>query len=374
MLASPFTVVRFSDFFIADQLTSLSDVLFELQFIGCIYPATSKFSTISLFCSSTKSLGIPILNYIPYHVRLMQCLRKYYDTRQKMHLLNALKYFSSCLVIIIAFIDKLTLDNSNNILIGSFTILRIIYIIINIISTCLKLYWDLRVDMGLFEKKTKYWGLRSKLIFSPQYYYMAMFSNIILRWVWLPFLFVKSFVKIEKETLEWILYLFVFLEILRRFIWNIFRIEHENIANIENYRATKEIPLPFDTTTGTARVEQVESKRRFLNNFNNSKYGNNFMKALDFIKSNLLCFGQRYDDDEMWIIDEEELEKLRRENAKRPNLQIQLTLPFDLDALRRQYGIGNDTTNNSTTLSNDGPIAGDNNTDNNGRGVNQENV
>jgi hypothetical protein len=37
-LCSPFTKVHFRDFWFADQLTSLGDILFELQFIGCIYP------------------------------------------------------------------------------------------------------------------------------------------------------------------------------------------------------------------------------------------------------------------------------------------------------------------------------------------------
>jgi hypothetical protein len=36
---APFVSVPFRDFWYADQLTSLSDVLFQLQFIGCLYPA-----------------------------------------------------------------------------------------------------------------------------------------------------------------------------------------------------------------------------------------------------------------------------------------------------------------------------------------------
>ena len=326
MLAAPFTVVRFSDFFIADQLTSLGDVLFELQFIACIYPATSQFGLMRQFCDSTKSIGLPFLNYIPYHCRLMQCLRKYYDTRNRMHLINATKYATNCLVIILAFVDKLT--NTDH---ASWTIMRTIWLIVNIPCTCLKLYWDLRIDMGLLEfKNVKYKGLRSKLLFHPIYYYMAMIGNIVLRWMWLPFVFIKSFVKIELNTLEWMLYMFVTFELLRRFIWNIFRIEHENIANIENYRATKEIPLPFDTSS---RIEQVQSKKEFLSS---QKLLNRGRGALEWVKSVLFCFN-RDEDDDIWIIDEEELEKLRRENAKRPNLKIQLTLPFDLENLKREF-------------------------------------
>ncbi|KAG2377829.1 hypothetical protein C9374_008914 [Naegleria lovaniensis] len=357
MLASPFTAVRFSDFFIADQLTSLGDVLFELQFIACIYPATSQSNVMKLFCDSTKSIGIPILNYIPYHCRFMQCLRKYYDTRQKMHLLNALKYASSCIVVIVAFIDKLMMMTRGT-HDSYWTFLRIVWLIGNMCSTCLKLYWDLKIDMGLFENGVSLlswpWSssssssfhlfLRRKLIFSPLYYYLAMIGNIILRWAWLPFVFVKAFVFIEPSTLEWILYMFITLELLRRFVWNIFRVEHENLANIENYRATKDIPLPFDTTTTSNRIEQVQSKKNFymdLKKTSHDKASSWARKVMEMAKSMLLCFGRgdAVDDEDIWIIDEEELERLRRENAKRPNLKIQLTLPFDLETLRREFGV-----------------------------------
>ncbi|KAF0983292.1 hypothetical protein FDP41_010357 [Naegleria fowleri] len=433
MLASPFTAVRFSDFFIADQLTSLGDVLFELQFIACIYPATSQSKVMKLFCDSTKSIGIPILNYIPYHCRLMQCLRKYYDTRQKMHLLNALKYASSCLVVVIAFIDKLVLMmmSSHSSEGGGgggeasssqayWTALRILWLIVNIFSTCLKLYWDLKIDMGLLEscfnspidmngisiffkritslsttnnnnstttnltttRRTSTTRLatrsssssslqrdqslpllRRKLIFSPIYYYMAMIANIVLRWVWLPFVFVKAFVPVEQNTLEWLLYALIALELLRRFIWNIFRVEHENLANIENYRATKEIPLPFDTTTSSSRIEQVQSKKNFymdLKRENEAFTASSWLgKVMGMAKSMLLCFGKNdVDNEDIWIIDEEELERLRRENAKRPNLKIQLTLPFDLETLRREFGQQQQTT--ATTTLNDNADHNDN--------------
>lgn len=36
------------------------------------------------------------------------------------------------------------------------------------------------------------------------------------------------------------------LEILRRVIWNVFRLENEQLNNCGLFRATKDIPLPFD--------------------------------------------------------------------------------------------------------------------------------
>lgn len=39
--------------------------------------------------------------------------------------------------------------------------------------------------------------------------------------------------------------LFGSLEIIRRCIWNIFRMENEQVNNCGKFRATVEVPLPF---------------------------------------------------------------------------------------------------------------------------------
>ncbi|KAL8035508.1 hypothetical protein ABFX02_12G101300 [Erythranthe guttata] len=36
------------------------------------------------------------------------------------------------------------------------------------------------------------------------------------------------------------------LEIIRRGIWNFFRLENEHLNNVGNYRAFKSVPLPFN--------------------------------------------------------------------------------------------------------------------------------
>ncbi|OMO71881.1 hypothetical protein COLO4_27988 [Corchorus olitorius] len=36
------------------------------------------------------------------------------------------------------------------------------------------------------------------------------------------------------------------LEIIRRGIWNFFRIENEHLNNVGKYRAFKSVPLPFN--------------------------------------------------------------------------------------------------------------------------------
>ena len=49
-----------------------------------------------------------------------------------------------------------------------------------------------------------------------------------------------------KLDVQWFLFLTAFLEILRRAVWNIFRLENEHLNNCGRFRAVQEIPLPFE--------------------------------------------------------------------------------------------------------------------------------
>lgn len=106
LLMAPFRKVEFADFWFADQLTSLSDFLFEIQFVYCVYPSLWV-DKIDSFCSDSRSLGIPVLNILPNYIRLMQCLRRYRDSNKPHpHITNAFKYLSSIIATLIAFLDK----------------------------------------------------------------------------------------------------------------------------------------------------------------------------------------------------------------------------------------------------------------------------
>jgi len=100
---APFFPVSFTDFWLADQLNSLADFLFLSQFIFCMYmPTVNDMS----FCTSTMTLSVPVLNMFPFYARMMQCLRRFRDTKKAHpHLTNAGKYFSSIVATTFAFID-----------------------------------------------------------------------------------------------------------------------------------------------------------------------------------------------------------------------------------------------------------------------------
>ncbi|KAL0477235.1 hypothetical protein AKO1_005850 [Acrasis kona] len=220
-IAAPLYPVSFKDVWFADQLTSLGDVLFELQFIICIYPA-NFIQQVKTFCSSTRSIGLPILNVLPFWCRFWQCLRCYRDTRQTSHLVNAGKYASSVLPIILAFFDRVSPKPNHY---------KTMWLLANITSLVYKFIWDIYKDWSLFTntKETKNTLLRNILLFDPIWYYVAIVCNLLLRCSWLIVLLIRSYVEMGTTAVEYITWCVVFFELFRRFVWNIFRVEVEHI-------------------------------------------------------------------------------------------------------------------------------------------------
>nr|AFK35765.1 unknown [Medicago truncatula] len=71
-----------------------------------------------------------------------------------------------------------------------------------------------------------------------------MVLNVILRLAWMQsVLGIKEAPFLHTSALTAVV---ACLEILRRGIWNFFRLENEHLNNVGNYRAFKSVPLPFN--------------------------------------------------------------------------------------------------------------------------------
>ncbi|KAL5699886.1 Phosphate transporter PHO1 8 [Ranunculus cassubicifolius] len=70
-----------------------------------------------------------------------------------------------------------------------------------------------------------------------------MVLNIVLRLAWLQTVLNFQVSFLRRETLIAIV---ASLEIIRRGIWNFFRLENEHLNNVGKYRAFKSVPLPFN--------------------------------------------------------------------------------------------------------------------------------
>ncbi|KAI5665666.1 hypothetical protein M9H77_15519 [Catharanthus roseus] len=233
-LCAPLYKVTFPDFFLADQLTSQVQALRSLQFYICYY-GWGDFKRRSNNCQGSdiyKILYI-IVAVVPYWSRFLQCIRRLVSERESKQGLNALKYLST----IVALVARTIYDQNRG------TTWKIIAAATSGITTVYSTYWDIVIDWGLLRRDSRNRWLRDKLLLSNKLvYFVAMVVNVILRLVWMqlvldfqaPFLHRRAMVAVVAS-----------LEILRRGIWNFFRMENEHLNNVENYRAFKSVPLPF---------------------------------------------------------------------------------------------------------------------------------
>ncbi|KAL3833241.1 hypothetical protein ACJIZ3_007977 [Penstemon smallii] len=235
-LCAPLYKVTLSDFFLADQLTSQVQAFRSLQFYACYYALGDFKTRNSNQClnSNVYDLLYILVAIIPFWSRVLQCLRRLFEEKDLSQGFNGLKYFST----IVALVMRTIYDQRR----GMFW--KIMAASTSGVTTIFNTYWDIVRDWGLLRKNSKNPWLRDKLLISNKaVYFVAIVVNILLRLVWMqlvldfneaPFLHKKAMVAVVAC-----------LEILRRGIWNFFRLENEHFNNVGKYRAFKTVPLPF---------------------------------------------------------------------------------------------------------------------------------
>ncbi|KAI5340373.1 hypothetical protein PRUPE_3G220700 [Prunus persica] len=219
----PLQAISFSDFFLADILTSMSKVLSDLERSVCRM-VHRQVATIAWFeadsvCGS-HSVAIPLVLVLPYLFRLFQCLRQYKDTGEKTTLLNALKYSTAVPVIYLSalkyhvFPEKWT------------NFYRPLWLLSGVLNSLYSFYWDVTRDWDLsgFTRIFKFGKahLLSNLIHGRKWvYFWVISSNLILRCTWTYKL--SSHLRHNYLTV----FAITALEIFRRFQWVFFRVENE---------------------------------------------------------------------------------------------------------------------------------------------------
>jgi hypothetical protein len=185
------------------------------------------------------AMWVPLL---PYWWRLAQCFRRHYDMaptnaetqllcftapKRHHHLHNALKYTLSMAVVVASVYDKE----------GA------VWMFFAVVSTVYSCWWDFWYDWGLLRRGCKNLLLRDTLLYhSPAIYYVCMLLNMALRCVWV--LTISPGINFDENHKSLQLFFFGALEILRRCMWNIFRVENEQLHNVGEFRAIKAVPLP----------------------------------------------------------------------------------------------------------------------------------
>ena len=225
--------VRFKDFVFGDILTSLSDPFKNLLLGYCLMLCKECYTNNSRGPCNKDTIPCLIISVYPQFIRWTQCINKLYYTRLLWpHLGNFFKYSTGIA----------------NTLMGFFytkqkTTLRLYFrIFLGVASTIYSLFWDIYLDWGCGRRNNKHIFLREKLTFPQIVYYLAIIYDIIVRttWTW-------NFIHIRNSLSEWKNLLTCTLEVIRRAVWVLIRVENENLSNPENYRTILAIPeLPME--------------------------------------------------------------------------------------------------------------------------------
>uniref|UniRef100_A0A0M3HQB1 Xenotropic and polytropic retrovirus receptor 1 n=2 Tax=Ascaris TaxID=6251 RepID=A0A0M3HQB1_ASCLU len=261
---APLHFVTFSDFWLGDQMNSLTTSFLDLQYFVCFYATEVDYSGWTMtvravnltinepvpwgyvdintgrdMCTSASGVRA-LVSIIPATVRFMQCLRRFRDTgRARPHLVNAGKYFTTYPVIIFKSLNHWA-EKADPYATSIFFYLWIAAYIISFTYTFL---WDVFMDWGLVDPRAPKESpfLREEMIYgSKWYYYAAIVQDFVLRLSWVLNVSLGEAWTLDSDLLTCIT---APLEIFRRFIWNYFRLENEHVNNCGQFRAVRDISV-----------------------------------------------------------------------------------------------------------------------------------
>ncbi|POO03486.1 SPX domain containing protein [Trema orientale] len=234
-LLAPLYKVTLPDFFLADQLTSQVQALRSVEFYICYY-GWGDYKHRENTCKShdVYKTFLFLVAAVPYMSRLLQCLRRLYEEKDPMQGYNGIKYFLT--IVAVSVRTAYSIDKGLS--------WKVVAWVFSISAAIVSTYWDLVIDWGLLQRNSKNRWLRDKLLIPHQsVYFGAIGLNVLLRFAWLQTVLNFQVSFLHRETLIAIV---ASLEIIRRGIWNFFRLENEHLNNVGKYRAFKSVPLPFN--------------------------------------------------------------------------------------------------------------------------------
>ncbi|KAJ7598997.1 EXS-domain-containing protein [Mycena floridula] len=224
--------VDFADFWLGDQYCSFVFTLSQLPLLVCSY-ANGFEGSLKKCGSSARFWPVMfLLATLPFFVRVVQSIKRYVDSGLSTHLVNGGKYLSGIVAYLVYFIWRHQ---------GGHGASFVLWCVLNTIYAIYASSWDLLMDWSVLRMHAEHKLLRPELIYVHQIplYYFAIISNVLIRFIWIiyipttgPSVYVRTFL---AGTLE----------MLRRIQWNFYRLENEHLGNMDQYRITREVPLPY---------------------------------------------------------------------------------------------------------------------------------
>ncbi|KAF2703441.1 EXS-domain-containing protein [Pleomassaria siparia CBS 279.74] len=235
--------VEFRDFYLGDMFCSLTYAMGNIELFFCLY--AHGWST-PIHCSSSQSRLLGFFAALPAIWRALQCLRRYADTKSAFpHLYNCAKYMATIMFYVTLSIYRIDKTPTN----------RAVFIVFAIINSLYCSFWDVIMDWSLGDFSAKYPFLRNMLGYKRVWiYYAAICIDPILRFNWIAYAIDPLQIQHSAVTS----FVVAFSEVCRRGMWTIFRVENEHCTNVERFRASRDVPLPYDVQSSPeASAEDV---------------------------------------------------------------------------------------------------------------------
>ncbi|EHK41740.1 hypothetical protein TRIATDRAFT_228807 [Trichoderma atroviride IMI 206040] len=230
LLLSGLYPVEFRDFFLGDMYCSLTYSMANVELFFCLYAHHWENPG---QCNSTSSRLLGFFTTLPAIWRFLQCIRRYRDTRNVFpHLVNCGKYAATILSYVCLSLYRVHQTHSNLALFVTFSTINGVYTSI----------WDLFMDFSLLQPQSRHTALRDILALKHRWiYYVIMVIDPILRFAWIFYAIFTH--DLQHSTI--VSFMVSFAEVFRRGIWSLLRVENEHCANVAQYKASRDVPLPY---------------------------------------------------------------------------------------------------------------------------------
>lgn len=183
---------------LSDSLTSFSKPLIDYS----LYVTALLFDT-----DSHLDLAVAM---VPVSIRMFQCAREYYLTSDRQHIWNFLKYSTNVPILVCVWYSRVQPDKFQY---GT----QLWFMLLNASYT---FYWDVFVDWKL-ESVLR---LREKRLgFPTLVYYVGIFVDFVIKYWWLWTLHSERSSLFFPSEMQ-------YLEILRRAVWVLFKLEAEHMC------------------------------------------------------------------------------------------------------------------------------------------------
>jgi len=233
-LIAPCAPVNFWHVIVADYLTSLAKAFADLQSTACITfnimgaehghgytPTSALWERHNAGCADSYINAVMLA--LPFWWRLMQCLKVYSVTREKKNLWNALKYSTAFPLVAAGALRRHHPSLHHDRL----------FILCALVQSSYCYFWDVQMDWGLLVPDSSSalgYRLREPLLVTRRkwVYVLLCVFNFGLRFIWA--FSVLGYVPGRGGGM----FFLEAVEILRRTVWAIFRIEWEVVVKVYN--------------------------------------------------------------------------------------------------------------------------------------------